>query len=116
MWKSLIYLLPISYALGQIKLEEDIILRGDLQDELCKLFEKYTASSGIKLVRNSEIDASINAIYEKGTNILMIFNDILQGLHLGVNLEISTEREACIMLEVITNLGGIQNGSINLES
>ncbi len=116
MWKSLIYLLPVSYALAQIRIEEDVALRGDLQDELGKLFERYAANSGIKLIRNSEIDASINAIYEKGTNLLMIFNDVLQGLHLGANIEIFTERGACIMLEVITESGGIQNESNGLGS
>lgn len=116
MWDSFMYMIPVASTLAQARLPVDTPLRGDLQDELEKLVEMYVPYNAVRLVRNSEIDASINTVYKKGTNLLIVFNNVMDALGLSMEIKISEERVALIMLTLMPNRMEAQNGSFDLES
>lgn len=87
MWSKLLYLAPVASILSMRETDEEEELRGQLQDELIRLFEKTIHSDRFKLILNPDLHATINTTYPAHSNLWTILDGVLQRYHLILDIK-----------------------------
>lgn len=84
MWSRMVYLMPIAAIMSTVNVSEEIKMEGDLQSELERLLGEHMKA--LRLVRNEELNLTINSSYPKESNLWTIFDGILERYHLLVDI------------------------------
>lgn len=93
MWASMLYLAPVATILCKYELAEEEEFRGQLQDELIRVFEKTVSLDNLRLIPNKNLHATINTTYPAHSNLWTIMDGILQRYHLILDIKPMKNRE-----------------------
>lgn len=87
MWASMLYLAPVAAVLCMHETDEEEELRGQLQDELIRVFEKSIHHDRFKIIPNKDLHATINTTYPAHSNLWTILDGVLQRYHLILDIK-----------------------------
>lgn len=93
MWANLLYLAPVATVLCMCETEEEEELRGQLQDELIRLFKKTVPPDRLEIIPNKDLHATINTTYPAHSNLWTILDGVLQRYHLILDIKPMKDRE-----------------------
>ena len=87
MWANMLYLAPVACVLAIHETDEEETLRGQLQDELIRVFEKNIQHGGFKIIPNPNLHATVNTTYPAHSNLWTILDGVLQRYHLILDIK-----------------------------
>ena len=93
MLANMLYLAPVAAILCMFETEEEEELRGQLQDELIRLFKKTIHHNQFEIIPNEKLHSTINTTYPAHSNLWTILDGVIQRYHLILDIKPMEDRK-----------------------